>query len=338
MPRHGRIDAAGAVHHIIIRGIERKSIFYDDTDKNRFLERLGIVLLEGKAPCYAFVLLSNHVHLLLRTGTIPVASLMRRLLTGYAVSFNRRHKRSGHLFQNRYKSILCEEDPYFLQLVRYIHLNPLRAGIIKDFASLVAYPYSGHATIMGKHVRTWQDTEYVLVQFGQVTETARRTYEAFVEQGISEGRRSDLTGGGLLRSNKGWHPTKGGEHRKGDERILGSSAFVLGVLKEAEEAGKRSGAYALGGVNFETVVEHVARLFNVSPEEILLPGKYRNRVTARSVLCYMLVRKLGMTATSVAVKVNMGQPAVSMAVARGEAIVREKGLPVLDGAYLVPYN
>jgi hypothetical protein len=91
-------------------------------------------------------------------------------------------------------------------------------------------------------------------------------------------------------------------------------------------------------VNFETVVEHVARLFNVSPEEILLPGKYRNRVTARSVLCYMLVRELGMTAACVAEKVNMGQPAVSMAVARGEAIVREKGLPVLDGDNPAPYN
>lgn len=124
MPGHGRIDAAGALHHLIIWGIERKPIFYDDIDKDRFLERLGTVLTEGKAAGNAFALLSNHVHLLVRTGTSPVASLMRRLLTGYAVSFNKRHKRSGHLFQNRYKSILCEEDPYFLQLVRYIHLNP----------------------------------------------------------------------------------------------------------------------------------------------------------------------------------------------------------------------
>ena len=111
MPRRGRIDAAGALHHLIIRGIERKPIFYDDIDKDRFLERFGTVLTECKAACYAFALLSNHVHLLIRTGASPVASLMRRLLTGYAVSFNKRHKRSGHLFQNRYKSILCEEDP-----------------------------------------------------------------------------------------------------------------------------------------------------------------------------------------------------------------------------------
>ena len=264
MPRHGRIDAAGALHHLIIRGIERKSIFYDDIDKDRFLDRFGTVLTECKAASYAFALLSNQVHLLIRTGSSPVASLMRRLLTGYAVSFNKRHKRSGHLFQNRYKSILCEEDPYLLKLVRYIHLNPLRAGLTEDFSSLSTYPYSGHATIMGKHQRTWLDAEPILVRFGQTTETARHLYETFVKHGITEGRRADLTGGGLLRSNKGWRPTKGSEYRKGDERILGSSTFVLGVLKQAEETWKRSDTSAIDGVNFETAVEHVARLFDLT--------------------------------------------------------------------------
>jgi putative transposase len=129
MPRQARIDAAGAVHHVMVRGITRSAIFYDDFDRNGFIERLAHVLSEGKVSCYAFAFLSNHVHLLLRTGIVPVARIMSRLLTGYAVSFNKRHKRSGHLFQNRYKSILCEEEPYLLELVRYIHLNPLRAQV-----------------------------------------------------------------------------------------------------------------------------------------------------------------------------------------------------------------
>ena len=130
MPRQACIDAPGALHHIIIRGIERTLIFTDDRDRENFLERLSQLLPESQTPCYAWALMSNHAHLLLRTGRVAIASLMRRLLTGYAVSFNKRHRRHGHLFENRYKSILCEEDRYLRQLVAYIHLNPLRAGIV----------------------------------------------------------------------------------------------------------------------------------------------------------------------------------------------------------------
>ena len=126
MPRKSRIDAAGALHHIICRGIEQTDIFVDDFDRDNFVERLGKILSETNTPCFAWALLPNHFHLLLRTGEVPLSTIMRRLLTGYAVSFNRRHRRHGHLFQNRYKSILCQDDPYLLELVRYIHLNPLR--------------------------------------------------------------------------------------------------------------------------------------------------------------------------------------------------------------------
>ncbi|MFZ0611866.1 MAG: transposase [Desulfobacterales bacterium] len=108
MPRQARIDAHGALHHIIIRGIERKAIFEDDRDREDFIDRLSDPLQEMVTPCYAWALMSNHVHLLLRTGAVPITSVMRRLLTGHAVRFNRRHRRHGHLFQNRYKSILCK--------------------------------------------------------------------------------------------------------------------------------------------------------------------------------------------------------------------------------------
>ena len=136
MPRKSRIDVPGALHHVIVRGIERQRIFRDDVDRDNFLHRLGTILSELNNVCYAWALMLNHVHLLLRSGTASIATVMRRLLTGYAVTYNRRHKRHGHLFQNRYKSILCQEDPYLLELVRYIHLNPLRSGLVKDLKSL----------------------------------------------------------------------------------------------------------------------------------------------------------------------------------------------------------
>jgi putative transposase len=324
MPRKARIDVAGAVHHLMVRGITRKSIFYDDTDKDRFIDRVEKVFTEGKTSCYAFALLSNHGHLLVRTGITPVTTLMRRLLTGYAVSFNKRHKRSGHLFQNRYTSILCEEEPYFLELVRYIHLNPLRARLVPDLLSLDSYPYSGHCALIGRYERSWLDTAYVLARFTERKEKARTLYRAFVEAGAREGKRTDLTGGGLLRSLKGWQPT-GKLHERGDERILGSSGFVLNALKSAEETWERSQQLKLQGIDFTYVCIHVAGLFGLTPDEILLPGKYPLRVAARSVLCYFLVRELRMSTTQVAERLGIGQPAVSIAAKRGETIVREKG-------------
>jgi len=107
MPRKARIDAPGALQHIIIRGIERKAIFKDTQDYKNFIEHLGNILTDTSTPCYAWAQMTNHVHLLLRTGQAPISTVMRRLLTGYAQQFNRRHKRYGHLLQHRYKSILC---------------------------------------------------------------------------------------------------------------------------------------------------------------------------------------------------------------------------------------
>ena len=149
MPRTSRIDAPGALHHIIFRGLERRRIFRDDEDRDNFLDRLGGVLQEKGTTCYAWALIPNHGHLLLKTGNTPASKVMQRVLTGHAIYFNRRHHRHGKLFQNRYKSILCQEDTYLLELIRYIHLNPIRAGIVDDLDRFDAYKYTGHSTIMG---------------------------------------------------------------------------------------------------------------------------------------------------------------------------------------------
>ena len=147
MPRQARIDIPGALHHIICRGIERRRLFQDDKDRDDFLGRLGDILPETTTPCLAWALIPNHFHLLLVTGAVPIATVMRRLLTGYAVTHHRRHQRHGHLFQNRYKSILCQEEPYLLELVRYIHLNPLRAQIVTDLEELKAIGDTKHKAI-----------------------------------------------------------------------------------------------------------------------------------------------------------------------------------------------
>ena len=188
MPRKARIDAVGALHHIIGRGIEERRIFCDDADRDNFISRLGTIVSETATSCYAWALMPNHVHLLLRTGLAPISHVMQRLLTGYAQQFNRRHKRHGHLFQNRYKSILCQENKYLLELVRYIHLNPLRARIVATMKQLDNFEYCGHGVLLGLRKCNWQEVGFVLSQFGRSVWAARRTYHAFIEKGIAHGK------------------------------------------------------------------------------------------------------------------------------------------------------
>ncbi|MFZ3045196.1 MAG: transposase [Desulfatirhabdiaceae bacterium] len=149
MPRQPRLDAPGILQHVMARGIERCQIFRNDDDRKDFLARFAQILEESQTQCYAWALIPNHFHFLVRTGLTPLSIVMRRLMTGYAVSFNRRHRRVGHLFQNRYKSVVCEENTYLLELIRYIHLNPLRAKLVSDMNALDVYPWTGHSTLMG---------------------------------------------------------------------------------------------------------------------------------------------------------------------------------------------
>jgi len=143
MPRQPRLDAPGALHHVMGRGIDGVTIFRNKKDREDFFERLAGLCRADALSVYAWALMSNHFHLLLRTGNQLLSNSMRKLLTGYVVNYNRRHKRYGHLFQNRYKSILCEDDPYLLELTRYIHLNPLRAQIVKNVKELNRYQWCG---------------------------------------------------------------------------------------------------------------------------------------------------------------------------------------------------
>jgi putative transposase len=327
MPRKARIDTPGALHHIIGRGIERRNIFKDDKDRDNFLNRLGNILLETETPCFAWALMPNHFHLLLRTGNMPISTIMRRLLTGYVVTFNLRHSRSGRLFQNRYKSILCQEDTYFLELVRYLHLNPLRANIVWDVDALDSYPYCGHSRLMGRFNSSWQNVNYVLSLFENKPTTAIKKYRQFLERGLALGKRPDLTGGGLIRSVGGWNTLKSLRrmqgHLKGDERILGDSDFVQEVLNAANENMEKQYRLKAKGYDFDKILEKVGKLFNLKPENLLVPSKQHNRVKARSLICYWAVKKIGISSLYVAAKLGIKQPSVSRAAIRGEKICLE---------------
>ena len=326
MPRQSRIDAPGALHHIISRGIDRQKLFESKADYEDFLTRLGLILKETQTGCLAWALIPNHFHLLLKTANTPISTVMRRLLTGYAISFNRRHRRHGHLFQNRYKSILCQKDAYLLELVRYIHLNPLRAKLVSDIKALNKYAYSGHSVIMGKYSNKWQDTRAVLRLFGNTVSQARRSYREFVQKGIKQGKRYDLTGGGLVRSSGGWVAVKAMREAKqfqmADERILGDGDFVESVLSAAQEHLEHKYALAAAGVSLDDVAKKAAELVKIEISEIWLSGKTRKRVQARSLLCYWAVRELGISLAELGRRLQLSKAAVSLSVKRGEELAK----------------
>jgi len=333
MPRQARIDAPGALHHIICRGIERRDIFDDDIDRENFLDRLGNILTESSTPCYAWALIPNHFHLLLRTGNAPISTIMRRLLTGYAVSFNHRHHRHGHLFQNRFKSILCQEEIYLKELVVYIHLNPLRAALVSEYKDLAKYAFGGHGVIMGKQKRDFQDAESVLGLFGKRISTARRNYGEYVRKRIGAGRQPELVGGGLLRSSGGWAVLKAMSkariHLKGDERILGDSDFVNDVLSGQKERFERRYWFQSQGYDLECIVQRAADVLELKAAEVWSPGNQPLRVKARSLVCYWAVRELGMSGIKVGQSIGLSQSAVSRAVSRGEKIAQKMGVSLI---------
>lgn len=328
MPRKSRIDAAGALHHIMARGIEKSLIFQGDSDRDHFLNRLGEILTATKTPCYAWALMPNHFHLLLRTGAVPISTVMRRLLTGYAIWHNRRHRRNGHLFQNRYKSILCQEDAYLLELVRYIHLNPIRSGLVENLKTLDRYPYCGHGILTKNVEHPWQETKTVLRFFDQRTGQARRAYRRFVEKGIGQGRREDLSGGGLIRSMGGWDAVKRLRRAKiferSDERILGDGDFVESVLAAAEEAMERKYALRSKGFTLDKVADRVSEELGIDISDVWASGRYRSVVESRSLLCYWAVRELGMPMSSLSRRLNISIPAVSKSVKRGEELAKAR--------------
>jgi len=320
MPRLARLDAPGVLHHVMGRGIERKKIFYSDIDRNDFIYRLSSLAIEGAMEIYAWVLMPNHFHLLCKTKNLPLASSMRRLLTGYVVNFNKRHKRYGHLFQNRYKSIVCQEDVYLKELVRYIHLNLLRANLVKDMKALNRNPWSGHSALTGKIKRKWQNTAYVLSFFNR-SGNSRKNYLQYVKEGIDQGRRPELVGGGLIRSMGGWSAVlamrRRGETEVADQRILGDGDFIKQVISGLDDLVKKNLRLSGRRIDMKVLAERVAENYDVSMGELRSGGRRRAVVLARSAMSWIGVRELGYSGADVARYLGVGNSCVTRLISAG---------------------
>jgi REP-associated tyrosine transposase len=342
MPRGPRLDAPGLLHHVRARGIERRRIFKNDRDREDFLDRLSIVCEDNAAFVYSWALIPNHFHLAIRTGSKALSTTMRRLLTGYATAFNLRHKRSGHLLQNRYWSKVVDEEAYFLGLIRYIHLNPVRARLVSSVEALSSYKWTGHAALMGKADYKFQDTNEVLSRFGKRVSKSRQGLVEFMSSPEAKDERWIFQGGGLVRS-MGHKPTieeaisrkqksKSSQERQSyDERILGDGKFVEAVLEHQEEKVLvPNSSQAQRDRQIQELIKIVAEHAALDVSELVGRGKRKAIAQVRWAIAWIAMRKLGMTATDIGRAFKMDPTSFGKRASRGEKVLADLGIEVND--------
>lgn len=262
MPRKPRINYPGAVYHVILRGNSCQDVFFDAGDRTRFFLLLQESVERFGYRIHSFCLMTTHIHLAIQVGDIPLSRIMQNIGFRYTQFINRKYKRTGHLFQGRYKALLIDADSYLLELIRYIHLNPVRDGMVR-FPD--EYPWSSHPCYSGDSTRPpWLTMDWAMAQFARTTETATRRYRAFIEDGLGEGHRKEFHRGSF------------------EGRALGDDAFIDQALHHAEEV--RGVA-----INLDQVIESVCSVYQLTAAELCNAGKAQPAAEARA-LAALLVR------------------------------------------------
>ncbi|MBU0673440.1 MAG: transposase, partial [Proteobacteria bacterium] len=260
MARKPRIHYPGAFYHVMLRGNGGQNIFYSTADRSRFCLLMQEGVERYRHRIHAYCLMSNHVHLIIEVGTIPLSRIIQNLSFRYTRYINTKKKRIGHLFQGRYKSLLIDGDSYLLELVRYIHCNPVRAGLVKNPD---VYRWSSHQAYLGKNTIPWLMTQFVLSQFAARPEKAQKLYHDFVQSGIFEARRQEFHTGIF------------------EGRILGDETFSESALALAEE--QRSSRYSL-----KQIIDTVCLVYGINPELLSEPGKKQPAAMARAIVAYLV--------------------------------------------------
>ena len=263
MARKPRIHIPGGFYHVILRGNAEQDIFFADDDRHH----LYLLLEEGAERfgyrVHAFCAMTNHIHLAVEVGEVSLSKIIQNLSFRYTRWVNRRQGRVGHLFQGRYKAILVQADTYLLALVRYIHLNPVRAAMVSDPSD---YPWSGHRAYLGLEALPWLTTDCVLAMFAPRLETARARYRRFVADAVGDGHRSEFHGGSE------------------DGRILGDRAFLMKALPD------RGARPVEQSVSFDLLERRVCVLYRSSPGALASCGRGRVLSEARGVVGWFASR------------------------------------------------
>jgi len=256
MARKPRIHFPGALYHVMLRGNGGQDIFLSDSDRNR----LFLLIQEGVHRfgnrIHAFCFMDNHIHLAIQIADVPLSKIIQNISFRYTRWINDKSRKTGHLFQGRYKALLVDQDSYLLELVRYIHLNPVRAGLVKQPEN---YQWSGHNCYLGKENLAWLTTDWVLGQFGAETTTARHNFAKFIKEGIE-----------LDSDNKFHHGSKK------DGRIIGDDTFLDQILNRKDIPTKKPG--------FDEVEVAVCQVFSLSRSELQKKGTRHKPAQARALI------------------------------------------------------
>ena len=316
MSRTCRLDWENAYHHVMARGIDKGLIFSDDGDRSDFVERMGRCVEQTDMSVLAWSLMPNHFHLLLRTGRIPLAKFMHKLLTGHAVHFNKKHDRVGHLFQNRYLSILVQSEIYLLELVRYIHLNPLRAGIVKCMGMLDVYPWTGHYGMLNPETYTWQDTHTVLKEISGNKTADVSDYLGLIRSSDVHCSTYDVFDTGIyVLGTSGFkcihelESKNDGAHTR--MRILGNIDYARRVYENINQ--NRAGILRNRSVEhscIEKLFSHASRKWGLSVTLLRSGSRSRRISRAREYLSYALTEEFGLRLTDSAKLLNISPEGV----------------------------
>lgn len=263
MARKPRIEFAGALYHVIARGNRRAPLFHDTADYRTYLDRLERYRARDGVTVHAYVLMTNHVHLLLQSGKRPLSRTMQTLQFTYSQYYNRRYKKTGHVFQGRYQAILCDRDAYLLELVRYLHLNPAR---IRAPVSPWTYRWSSHAAYLGRPSPVEVNAASVLASFHRRVGPARQAYRRFMREGLALGHQDRF-------------------YETVDQRFLGDERFIEET--DRHTAATRDVTVRPPRIAFGSLLTAVANAFAVPPREILAAGRQRALVPARAMLVYL---------------------------------------------------
>jgi len=301
--RKPRVHFPGALYHVISRGNQRQQIFLIDADRQRYLALLNQYRLRYQFQLRAYALMSNHVHLLMEVGKAPLAKIMQGLQQSYTLYFNRKYKLVGHLFQGRYKDILCDRDSYLLELVRYIHLNPVRSKMVSDPAQ---YVWSSHRDYLNSgtaKAAAMVQSEEILQQFAAKPAVARRKYEQFVLDGIGAGHRAEL-------------------YEVKEQRFLGNDQFVEKINRTLDlESPPRV------RVDLRTIEHAVARRYRHPVAVLNARTKERRGSFGRAVVGYLGQELGSIRLNEVAARYRRDQASLSLGVKRlRERMVREAEL------------
>lgn len=298
MARKPRIEFPGAFYHVITRGNNRQRIFADEEDYRSFLERLDFYKERFKFILYAYVLMPNHVHLLIETGEAPLSRIMQALQFTYTQKFNRRHKKVGHLFQGRYKAILCQKESYLLELIRYIAQNPVRAGLVKRPIDWKWSSFHDLVRLKGKHVVSMDD---VLGLFGSRPAIAARAMQRYVE-------------GGEAGHNETYYRLK-------DQRILGDDDFAKESIKVGDAL---AGDFEYYDVEIDEVVKIVADCMGIGEEQIKSVTRERIGARARGIVAYISKTMCGKTAKEASEYFGRSEQILSRLIMRVELELAEQ--------------